>query len=153
MDPKINQDKAFKFVIEVEGSKFTDRADDLGGPTKYGISLKNHPDLTREKIMNLTQGQAEAIYGGEYWDKMGCDDLPWPYCLVVFDTAINEGCGGARKLMEHVQETTPVGMSLQLITLRDAFYKREALLVPSQKGNLHGWEDRLILLKKEIGLV
>lgn len=144
--------QAFDFVVLREGDKFSDRPADRGGPTKFGISLKNHPKMTREEIMNLTKDQAETIYQGEYWDRMGCDHMEWPYCLVVFDTAINEGCGGARLLMRNVTEASPISMSLQLITLRGAFYKRLAQKDSSQIENLQGWLNRLSLLKREIGL-
>lgn len=61
--------------------------------TKYGISAASYPDLD---IINLTMEQADAIYFRDYWQASGADKLPWPACLLVFDTAVLHGVGTAR---------------------------------------------------------
>lgn len=62
--------------------------------TKYGISACSYPDLD---IANLTMEQADAIYFRDYWQASGADKLPWPYCLLAFDTAVLHGVGASRK--------------------------------------------------------
>lgn len=61
--------------------------------TKYGISACSYPHLD---IRNITEAQADDIYRRDYWQASGADKLPWPACLIVFDTAILHGVGTAR---------------------------------------------------------
>lgn len=67
--------------------------------TKYGISACSYPDLD---IPNITMEQADAIYERDYWRASGADKLPWPYSLLVFDTAVLHGVGTARKWLQEV---------------------------------------------------
>ena len=67
--------------------------------TKYGISAASYPDLD---IKNLTMEQADAIYFRDYWQASGADKLPWPACLLVFDTAVLHGVGTARNWLHDV---------------------------------------------------
>lgn len=61
--------------------------------TKYGISAASYPHLD---IKNLTLEQANEIYYRDYWKASGADQLPWPACLIVFDTAVLHGVGTAQ---------------------------------------------------------
>ena len=61
--------------------------------TKYGISAASWAD--QYDIPNLTLEQAQAIYRQHYWQASGADKLPWPACLLVFDTAVLHGVGTA----------------------------------------------------------
>jgi lysozyme family protein len=87
-------DRALTFVLQREGGYVNNPADP-GGETNMGISKRNHPTLD---IKNLTVAQASDIYEREYWQAAGCDQLPWPASLVVFDTAVNMGVSTARSL-------------------------------------------------------
>lgn len=69
--------------------------------TKFGISACSYPELD---IQNLSMEEATAIYERDYWRASGADKLPWPYCLLVFDTAVLHGVGAARKWQEEVGE-------------------------------------------------
>ena len=80
-------DKALKFVLKWEG-KYSNDPNDLGGETKYGISKRSYPELD---ISKLTLKQAKEIYYQNYWLKCGCDSLPYPFNICVFDTAVNMG--------------------------------------------------------------
>ena len=80
-------EKALKFVLKWEGGYSNDPRDP-GGETKYGISKRSYPELD---ISKLTLKQAEEIYYQNYWLKTGCDELPYPFNIVVFDTAVNMG--------------------------------------------------------------
>lgn len=68
---------------------------DSGGKTKFGISQKAHPTLN---IPELTRAMAVAIYREQYWTPAGCELVPWPFNLIVFDTAVNEGVTQAVKM-------------------------------------------------------
>jgi len=74
-------DKAIKFVLKWEG-KYSNDPQDPGGETKYGISKRSYPELD---ISKLTLKQAKEIYYQNYWLKCGCDSLPYPFNIVVFD--------------------------------------------------------------------
>lgn len=71
---------------------------DLKG-TNFGISAASYPHLD---IRNLTIEQADAIYFRDYWQASGADKLPWPYCLLAFDTAVLHGVGTSKKWQAEV---------------------------------------------------
>lgn len=94
---------SYPFVLNIEGGMSLDPNDpgnwyngQLVG-TKYGISAAVWGG--QYDIHNLTQAQALDIYRKHYWEASGADKLPWPMCLIVFDTAINHGVGVAQKLL------------------------------------------------------
>jgi hypothetical protein len=61
--------------------------------TNFGISACSYPNLD---IKNLTKQQAIDIYARDYWVPSGASELPWPYCLLVMDTAVLHGVGAAK---------------------------------------------------------
>ena len=67
--------------------------------TKYGISAASYPALD---IAMLTQTDAIAIYRRDYWQPSGADQLPWPACLLVMDTAVLHGVSAATKMLAEV---------------------------------------------------
>ena len=80
-------DKALKFVLKWEGG-YSNDPQDPGGETNFGISKRSYPELD---ISKLTFKQAKEIYYQNYWLKTGCNELPYPFNIVVFDTAVNMG--------------------------------------------------------------
>jgi len=86
---------AIEFVLKWEGELIEDK-NDPGGITKYGISQKAHPYLD---IKNLTLKKAKQIYYDNYWLKADCDKMPFPFNLIVFDTAVNCGVRRAKEIM------------------------------------------------------
>ena len=88
-------DKALKFVLKWEGGYSNDPRDP-GSETKFGISKRSYPKLD---ISKLTLKQAKEIYYQNYWLKTGCDELPFPFNIVVFDTAVNMGRSRAMELL------------------------------------------------------
>jgi lysozyme family protein len=88
-------EKAIEFTLKWEGGYSNDPTDS-GGETKYGISKRAHPNLD---IANLTLEDAKDIYKKEYWDISGCDNLPEPFDMVVFDAAVNMGIGRSKTLL------------------------------------------------------
>lgn len=86
--------KGIEFVLKWEGGYHHD-PDDPGGETAFGISKKAYPHLN---IAELTQAVAIKIYYKDYWLKAGCDKLPTPANIVLFDTAVNIGVSRALEL-------------------------------------------------------
>lgn len=78
---KENWGKAIEFVLKWEGGETVD----TGGYTKYGISKKRFPELD---IENLTLEEAKDIYYREYWLKYGCDKLPYPIDIIMFNCSV-----------------------------------------------------------------
>lgn len=68
--------------------------------TKYGISAASWGGLF--DIPALTVEQAKEIYFRHYWQPSGASDLPWPACLVVFDSAVLHGVGTAQAWVAEV---------------------------------------------------
>lgn len=88
--------RAVKFIFKWEGGYSNDK-NDPGGETNFGISKRAYPN---EDIKNMTRDRAEKIYYENYWIKSGCDKLPEPLNIVVFDTAVNMGRSRAKKFLK-----------------------------------------------------
>lgn len=88
--------KAIEFVLEQEGG-YTLDPNDPGGETKYGISKKAYPNLD---IGNLTLEQAKQIYVEDYWKPCRCDELPSPFAIALFDSAVNQGVSTAIRILQ-----------------------------------------------------
>jgi hypothetical protein len=79
-----NFDKAFALTIGLEGKPSNDRRDP-GGFTIYGLAKKYHPWIS----MSTTIGQAKEVYFTDYWIPAGCDDVPYPMDICLFDSQVN----------------------------------------------------------------
>ncbi len=94
-------DKVFDLIVGEEGGyQSPEQAiarQDPGGETKFGVCKREYPDLD---IKNLTIDQAKVIYNSKYWIKIKGDQLPWPLCLFIMDSAINQGVDAAIKLLQ-----------------------------------------------------
>ena len=129
-------DKALKFVLKWEGGYSNDPRDP-GGETKFGISKRSYPELD---ISKLTLKQAKEIYYQNYWLKAGCDDLPYPFNIVVFDTAVNMGRSRAIKFIDPYNDW------------RDYLLRRLHTYSKFKQAKLYfrGWANRTLDLYKLI---
>lgn len=134
-----NLDKSFDILMEFEGG-FVNDSNDKGGMTKYGISKKAYPN---EDIENLTPARAKELYLKDYWIPSGCDDLQWPWDVVVFDTAVNMGPGTAKIL---AKEATWQDM----LVSRAKRYSQIVQKNPSQLKYLNGWISRIVRLWEKV---
>ena len=103
-------EEAKLFVLAAEGG-YVDHPKDPGGATNYGITTatlkqarKTIPGLPGN-VRDLTAEQALKIYDAFYWKPAGCDKLPSPIDLLVFDGAVN--CG-VRQGVKFLQEALNV---------------------------------------------
>lgn len=87
-------DRSVEIVLRFEGGYVNNPAD-RGGPTKYGISKRAHPNVD---IENLTVEDAKKIYYKDYWIPSGASSMKYPMSLVVFDTAVLMGVHTARRI-------------------------------------------------------
>lgn len=105
--------------------------------TKYGISAAawgHHYD-----IPNLTHEQALGIYQEHYWRASGADKMPWPMCLIHFDTAVQFGVNTANALLE--MKTSP---ALEYLGRRALLYMQDV----SWRYHGIGWGSRVNSLRK-----
>jgi len=90
--------QAFVFITraDIEGGYVND-PHDPGGETKFGISKRAYPHLN---IATLTKAQAKQLYYQDYWLKAECPALPARLAIVTFDTAVSQGVGRAKRLLQ-----------------------------------------------------
>ena len=87
---------AIDFVLSYEGG-LVENPLDPGGLTNWGISSRSYPSLD---IRNLTRDDAASIYKKDYWDAVHGDELPGPLAVAVFDSAVNQGAGTAKRMLQ-----------------------------------------------------
>lgn len=105
---------AVNYVLRNEGG-FNKTADDAGGTTNYGISLRFlreipperlkkyaiYEDVSDTTIETLTMEQAKLIYQGEFWYHAPFDKIVnQAHCNYIFDMAVNMGIGHAIKCVQ-----------------------------------------------------
>jgi len=129
-------EKALKFVLKWEGGYAND-PNDPGGETKFGICKRSYPELD---ISKLTLEQAKEIYYKNYWLKSGCDELPYPFNIIVFDTAVNMGRRRAIEFLNAYNDW------------RDYLLKRLYTYSKFKQAKLYfrGWANRTLDLYKMI---
>lgn len=131
--------KAIDFTLQWEGG-YSNNPADPGKETNFGISKKSYPHLD---IANLTREQAIEIYRRDYWDALGCDDLPYPLDIIAFDTSVNCGVARTKKWMEQAN-----GNSIALFMRRMEHYTYLVRVNKKFLGFLSGWLNRMIDLYK-----
>lgn len=135
--------EALKFVLKWEGEAFTNDPDDFGGATKYGViqrvydPYRDEKGLPRQSVKHITMAEVEEIYNEKYWIAAGCNALPSPLNLVVFDCAVNMGVSRAKGFLSESKRDPTV-----FNNLRESKY-HEFAKVKNQKKFLQGWMNRL----------
>ena len=99
-----------------EGTKYENHPNDKGGPTKFGITSKDYPNLD---IRNLTRSQAIDIYWENYWKRGKIGLLPSRIQFMQFGGTINFGVTGQIKVLQEAAGVTKDG-SLGPVTLEAA---------------------------------
>jgi len=112
-------DDVLKTVLGFEGGYAND-PNDRGGETNLGITAGTlarafKDGLVKSKdVSTLTRPEAATIYRRYYWDKCRCDELPEPLDLLIFDSAVNSGTGGAIKMLQEAINALLPGNPLEL---------------------------------------
>lgn len=110
-DDEVQQwENCYQFVFKHEAG-FQNRPDDPGNwtggkigagelvGTNFGISAASYPGLD---ILNLTSEQAREIYVRDYYLPAGCNRMPYPLALSVFDSAVNQGLGWTKMELQRI---------------------------------------------------
>lgn len=158
---------AFNHILLVEGG-FSNRKEDLGGPTKYGITQKTYSEWkgsyqSLEDVLNMPLSVAEKIYRENYWDAMNLSGLDLAIQFCLFDQGVNRGPSAAVKTMQKVLKVRQDGLlgPVTKARIQDQItedlvwdYLKESLREyvritqnnPSQTANLMGWTNRILNL-------
>ena len=97
--------QAIGIVLKHEGyDKITNDKDDLGGLTKYGISIRAFPDVD---VKNLSEDEAKEIYKKHFWDASKTERLKEELRLDYFDMCVNMGQGNAVKVLQKAINNFP----------------------------------------------
>jgi lysozyme family protein len=170
-------DSALKFVLNAEGG-YVDDPDDPGGATNLGIEQVEYDAWRRglrepvRSVKLITESEAASIYKSRYWDTVHGDYTAKPIAFVLFDTAVNTGCGTA---IEELQECLNIGrtgsfdkvtsmtysgyinsrqppqdLASKILDLRVAYYHRISTERPKLAKFLDGWLSRVEKLRAVI---
>lgn len=186
-------DIAQKFTAEWEGG-LSDDAADRGGLTHWGVSMAFLFDLeyssrgahllrslgvaplpvNRKTIKALTKKQAEAIFKSEFWDKLDLDTLPVQMAVLLYDAAVNTGCGQSVRLAQRGYNVAGAGTSIEvdgklgpitrkaltehnikevrqgILDAREFFYRDLVIKNLSQSVFFRGWLNRTNALRKYV---
>jgi len=89
---------ALEYTLDWEGG-FSDREDDPGGRTQYGINERNHPEAWVDGPPTVED--AHDIYRRSYWSPLRCGDIrDQRVGSYVFDTGVNQGISVAAHLLQ-----------------------------------------------------
>lgn len=156
-----NFETAMTFVFKVElGENGELVANDKGGYTKFGISSASNPDVD---VPGLTKEGAKLLYRERYWNACHCDELPFPLSVAVFDAAVNQGEGTAKRMLQislgvlvdgilgektisAAFKAPEVSLLKRFMAQRMARYARTILNDPPQEVFISNWSNRLMEL-------
>ncbi len=164
-------------ILKAEGwDTYTNRPNDRGGPTKWGITLKAWSDyLGREcipyDIKVITESRARVFYEEEYILTPRFDLLPAILQGMVIDCGVNHGPRAASKWVQRavgakqdgaigpktlgaVNTANPLSTYMRICASRIRLYGRIVTKDPTQAENAHGWNNRaakwLVLLADHV---
>ena len=110
-----NWDAAFNLMLKSEGGFSNDQRDSGNhlpdgreGSTMLGVTQYNWEnwighEVTQEQMKKLTPEDVKPFYKKKFWDVCRCDDMPSGIDYLVFDYAVNAGCGGCAKVLQRAR--------------------------------------------------
>lgn len=96
------------------GDKYTNRTNDLGGPTKYGVTMDTlqryygrRKKVVVQTVRDLDEQTAHDVYRKLFWDYLGLDNIKSDRLkLVIFDQAVNRGPGTVAAQIQELYNLT-----------------------------------------------
>ena len=148
-------ERALAFVLVWEGGKVDDPKD-KGGRTNRGITQRTYDGWREDKglgerdVFLLGEDELQDIYRTLYW--WPAQKLPWPLCLVVFDTAVLFGPTRATSWLAAVEwgEAPPQAMAWAILCFRRERHREVVARDKTQSRFLNGWMNRLNALAAEV---
>ena len=116
-----NWQKSFELMLQSEGCFSNDQRDSGNrlpdgreGSTMLGVTQYNWEnwighEVTQEQMKKLTPEDVKPFYKKKFWDVCKCDDMPSGIDYLVFDFAVNAGCGGCAKVLQRAVGVVPDG--------------------------------------------
>ena len=163
-----NWDKSFQLLLKSEGGYSAHEADP-GGRTNLGVTQAVWENwvghVSGEKEMkSLTPEMVRPLYKKKYWDACKCDELPLGIDYLVFDFAVNAGCGRSSKTLQSAVNTKPDGaigpQTLQAVAntpdLIDKFSDEKVRFyksLPTFSVFGNGWLNRIEHVKRDASLM
>lgn len=143
-DSKERFDQFVKQILSEEGG-YSNRAEDKGGATNFGITQttlkaynkKNNLD-TAEDVKNLTEEKAKQIYYDQYYKGTGVDKMSDPKVAYFYFNAFVNMYGTAMSWKKKNIMDLPKLMDLQKQKYLDNVKKDS-----TQAANINGWMNRL----------
>lgn len=144
---KSNFNDCFNHLLKDEGG-YSNVPGDNGGPTKYGITLKDYrlhinPNGTANDVKNLTTSQAGSVYKSKYWDALGCNDLASGVDYTCFDYGVLAGLGRPRKALQRFKSLSGTSLIDAINNERTTFLKALAASQEHDRQFLKGWLGRV----------
>lgn len=96
---------ALNHVLKWETTRFTNHVGDLGGPTKYGVTLKTlswyrKKPLTEDDVKAMTYEEAAQIYYDVFWLPNRCDAFKPSIAVALFDGCVNQSALWMRRYLQ-----------------------------------------------------
>lgn len=160
----------FPKLVKAEGDKYEDVAGDRGGPTKYGVILKewiaqgydkdHDGDIDKYDLKLITADDAAKIAKTHYWDKIKGDQINSQVIAeFIADFAYTSGTGTSAKKAQEVLSVEQDGvigpdtvakinaedpkvLLSKLKARREKFYRAIVVNDASQNKFLNGWLNR-----------
>jgi lysozyme family protein len=109
---KQNFEDSLARVLKDEGG-YTNDPQDPGGPTNYGITIKDYqlyinPKGTANDVRRMNINDAKKIYKTKYWDALSCDNLASGVDYTCFDYGVNSGIGRPQKCLKRFSSLSGV---------------------------------------------
>ena len=116
-----NWQKSFELMLKSEGGYSDDQRDSGNhlpdgreGSTMLGVTQYNWEnwaghEVTQDQMKKLTPEDVKPFYKKKIWDVCRCDELKSGIDYLVFDFAVNAGCGGSAKVLQTAVGVTPDG--------------------------------------------
>jgi Glycosyl hydrolase 108 len=159
------------FVLQWEGSKFTDDPADRGGPTRYGViqvrydQYRKAKKLPTQSVRNITRPEVDEIYSTYYWVPVQGWRFHPSVGAAVMDFGVNSGPSRSIKYLQRALSRPQTGklnegdiaaanaqnhlkLAQRLIADREAFLRGIVNGNPSQGKFLRGWLNRTRDLSK-----
>lgn len=151
---KGNFEQCFAWLMVDEGVKYTNDPADSGGPTKFGITIKDYrmyinANGTPSDVASMTMQQAKDIYKGKYWDAIKADDLPSGVDNACFNYGVLAGVGRPRANIKRFADITDVHKKIDaMCDEMKTFLNNLATRRPKDEKFRKGWNNRVARLRK-----
>jgi hypothetical protein len=141
--------KILDFILLYEGG-YSNHPDDPGGETNRGITKETLASayaagiVKHNDVKAITKEDASAIYKARYYLNYGYDKFPFQIAIILTDTTVNLGRGGAAKVAQRA--CVALGSD---ITVDGKWGPKTQAAVEKQSAERLGQFARLLLVERK----